>query len=257
MSGFDSAWLDLREPADHAARNPRLLALAAAYANDVDAPWIADIGCGTGSTLRAMSGFLRADARWRLVDADPKLLTAAAARAPGAETVQLDLAAAETFPIAGCRLVTASALLDLVSLHWLDRFVETLVEARTALYAALTYDGTTGWQPAHPLDEAVLASFNSHQASDKSFGPALGPSATAVLIDLLADAGFTVEMGQSPWRLTPSDAQLVRELTGGIASAAAAAGATDVDQWLAFRLAHAIDGQCTVGHLDLLALPPA
>ena len=71
---FDADWLELREPADRAARDSGLLAAAAGYLGGALA---LDLGCGTGATVRAFGGV----GRWRLVDADPALLEIAGARA--------------------------------------------------------------------------------------------------------------------------------------------------------------------------------
>ena len=54
MDDFPISWLDLREGADHAARDPGLLAAAAAIVDAADDPLVVDLGCGTGSTLRAL-----------------------------------------------------------------------------------------------------------------------------------------------------------------------------------------------------------
>ncbi|ODN70984.1 hypothetical protein [Methylobrevis pamukkalensis] len=90
MTGFSPGWLDLREPADRAARDAELLDDAVAFAAAVDAPLLVDLGGGTGSTLRAMPG-LPETARWRIVDRDPALLAHARDRHPAAETVEADL----------------------------------------------------------------------------------------------------------------------------------------------------------------------
>ncbi len=104
---FSAAWLDLREPADRAARDPALLAAAADYLGD---GWAVDLGCGTGATARAFPP----RARWRLVDRDAALLARARARLPEARTYALDLGALDDLPLDGARLVTCSALLDLM-----------------------------------------------------------------------------------------------------------------------------------------------
>ncbi len=50
MSGFDAAWLALREPHDHAARSA---SLADRFALAVGArPRLTDLGAGTGANLR-------------------------------------------------------------------------------------------------------------------------------------------------------------------------------------------------------------
>lgn len=261
MSGFSIDWLDLREAADTAARDPRLLDLAAeAVAGETD-PVIVDLGSGTGSVRRALASRIEnAEVRWKLVDSDGALLSEAVARAQAdgalVEPIEADLSRMLPLPFAGATLVTASALFDLVSETFLDRCVATLSAERGALYACLIYDGATEWQPPSPLDDAVLAAFNRHQRRDKGFGPALGPTAPGVLLDKLNRAGFRATSAPSPWRLGPEDTALTEALIRGIATAAAEEGALAaeaVDEWLDFRLAHLDEGHCTVGHVDVFA----
>jgi len=115
---FDPTWLDLREPADHAARAQDLLeAFCARMPKDAR---ILDLGSGTGSTMRAISPLLP-DASWTLTDYDPTLLAFAKQHAPEAEVMHVDLAK----DLAGVLVreadaITASALIDLVSAEWLD-----------------------------------------------------------------------------------------------------------------------------------------
>src|SRR4051812_7133449 len=80
MSGFSPDWLALREPADHAARAPSVAREVFAHFADRPSMTIADLGCGTGSNLRAMSGHLPARQTWRLVDWDRRLLDAGRGR---------------------------------------------------------------------------------------------------------------------------------------------------------------------------------
>lgn len=259
MTDFSSAWLDLREPADGQARDPDLLAAAAALLDEADEPLVVDLGCGTGSTLRAIGPRLAREARWRLVDADPALLAEAVRRhgGPGVETVALSLTPTTLLPFEGATLVTASALFDLVSEAFLARLVATLASRRGSLYAALTYDGTTVWDPVLPLDEPVLEAFNRDQRRDKGFGPALGPTATKALVAILDRAGYWVRIAKSPWRLGPDHRALVEELARGMATVAAQGGLDRdaVDDWLADRIAAAEDGRVEIGHDDLLATP--
>ncbi|MGK9166928.1 class I SAM-dependent methyltransferase [Inquilinus limosus] len=256
MGSFSTAWLDLREPADHAARDS---ALRDAAASLVEAGGlIVDLACGTGSTARALQPRLAPAIRWRLVDQDAALLREAGRRTgAAAETVLCDLAR-EDPPIEGASLVTASALLDLVSAAWIEGFADALKARRCPLYAGLSYDGRVSFDPAHPGDRVVTAAFNAHQRTDKGFGPALGPEGAKALAAALPSRGFTVRVAPSPWRLGPGDAQLVGPLLSGIAQAAAETGgiaAAEIEDWLAFRQARAADGRCLVGHVDLLAIP--
>ncbi|WP_136685280.1 class I SAM-dependent methyltransferase [Falsirhodobacter xinxiangensis] len=238
---FTAAWLTLREPADHAARDPALL--DAFRARITPATRILDIGCGTGSTLRAVNR----PARWTLADRDPALLTEAAQNHPQAETLRIDLADLSTLPTAD--LVTASALFDLCSPAFITDFVAHLGR-RTGLYAALNYDGMMEWSDPHPQDGAVVAAFNRHQRRDKGFGPAAGPEAAQILAARCEGMGLRATLAPSPWLLQPGP--LHTAFVTGVAEAAAATG-IDTQDWLAARLASR--GSCRVGHLDLLALP--
>lgn len=283
MSGFSPDWLALREPADHAARDAGVLAAAAAAFAGRDVVTVLDLGCGSGSNLRALSPRLGASQAWTLVDHDPALLAAARSALAGwadaaAETpdglvlnhggrkvtvtlLQADLVGGLDALLArGPDLVTAAALFDLVSEAWLRRFCAALAERRLPIYAALTYDGLERWLPSHPLDERILAAFHAHQGRDKGFGPAAGPRAAGTLAANLAKLGYGLRNGNSPWKLTgaPLDQQgqsLIAMLAEGIAAAAAETGRVtkaDAAQWAAARSgATAVE----IGHRDLLALP--
>lgn len=250
---FDATWLDFREPADRAARDPALLAAAVRHLAGASAPLALDLGCGTGATCRALAGRLPG-LRWRLVDNDPALLDVAAARCPGAETVTLDVADVDALPLAEVRLVTASALLDLGGAAWVHRLARRLARSRIGLYAALSYDGGLTWDPALPDDAAVAAAFNAHQRSDKGLGPALGPEAAPTVARALAAQGYDVRVAASPWRLGPRDADLHIALIDGIARAAAEMR-VDTAAWAQARRAASGSCRAIVGHVDLLALP--
>lgn len=278
MSGFSAEWLRLREDADHRARSRALLRRTAALFAGRDSLRIADLGCGTGSNLRAMALLLPERQAWRLVDHDSALLAAArealsgwADRAAGAGDrltlfkqdriievslqrgdLARDLAAILAEP---ADLVTAAALIDLTSAAWLARLAHVLAQGRTPFYATLAYDGEETWTPAHPHDGAIRDAFHAHQARDKGFGPAAGPRAADVLAEAFARAGYGVERAASPWRLGTEDAALISELVRGIASAAAETGAVDetvIREWREARLAGV---SCVIGHTDLLAAP--
>jgi len=276
---FAASWLALREPHDHAARADELTQQLCRYLrsrsadSDKGAIRVLDLACGTGSSLRYLAPRLGASQHWTMVDRDPALL----ARLCGEERPQvaiepvcLDLVEdLERLPLAGVDLITASALLDLVSAGWLERLVAAVLDARKqqparsgppALLFALSYDGSVIWQPALPEDGAAVALFNRHQRSDKGFGPALGPSAAGEAALQLQAAGFTVTQASSTWRLGPADTAIQREFLAGIAGAAAtlASESTRVQAWLQERLALVDRGHSAVevGHQDVLAVPP-
>ena len=245
--GFSADWLALREPADHAARDAGLLQAAARAAGDRAV--VVDLGCGTGSTQRAF-GDLLSGAVWRMVDGDADLLARA-----GGEGFCLDLNDIGSLPLEGATLVTASALIDLVSAEWLDRLVERLSVLRLPFYAALSYDGEMAGMPVLPGDAAVTSAFNRHQRGDKGFGAALGPGAVDHAAQRLRAVGYTVIEGSSPWVLGPSEAALQGALLTGIARAAAEMGEQEAEDWCGTRMASLEVGTCRIGHVDLLALP--
>jgi hypothetical protein len=275
VSSFSADWLALREPADHAARNRRLLGLLEARFAGREQVTVLDFACGAGSNLRGQALHLPARQSWRLVDHDPQLLDAARAaliawadRVEAQEPLALlkadrrleiafersDLARFDQNLLAqDLDLVTAAAVFDLVSAPWIDGFCAALAERRLPLYAVLSYDGVERWSPDHHADAAMLAAFGTHQSRDKGFGPAVGPRAAALLQDALEGRGYAVETSSSPWRLGPTDAALIRELAEGHAQAIAETGlvpASIVESWRASRRAVTA---CEIGHVDLFA----
>jgi methyltransferase family protein len=260
---FSTQWLALREPYDQAARNPSVLdAVRRAFA-PFPVVRVADLGCGTGSTMRAVAPLLPVRQDWRLVDNDAALLEAAHDQAPAiceVTTAQVDLASDLGRALAeDTDLVTTSALLDLVSLEWLERLVAMLAIGGRPLYAALSYDGRVGLSPASPNDEAIIAAVNLHQLTDKGFGPALGPGAAATASDLLRREGYSIREGHSDWSFAPSDRVIQLEMLAGWSGAAAEMGVAPglLDDWLAERREHIEAGrsQMRVGHLDFFAAP--
>ncbi|WP_209428075.1 class I SAM-dependent methyltransferase [Pararhodobacter sp. SW119] len=250
--GFASEWLDLREPADRAARNPSLLKGATGLAG---AGTVVDLGSGTGATLRALAPGLPDATRWRLLDHDAQLLATATARHPEAEAVRCDLARLVDLPLEDAVLVTASALLDLVSEDWLANLVARLSADKLPFYAALSYNGRMNWEPDLPRDPSIAAAFNADQRQDKGLGPALGPAAVETASSLFEAAGYVVTVAKSPWWLDARQPKLQAQLLEGIAAAAARAGEHDASSWREDRLGLLDEGRCEIGHLDLLAVP--
>lgn len=274
---FSAEWLSLREGVDHRARNPDVLAAAAAFLKDRETVRIVDLGCGTGSNLRGAAEAFGPRQSWRLVDYDPALLEAArrelarwadeaepdgdrltlvkGGRRISVDFLQADLSDdAEGVIADGPDLVTAAALFDLMSPAWIGRFVAGLAGRKLAFYTVLTFDGRDAWIPPHPLDDAVNAAFCAHQRTDKGFGPAAGPAAAETLARTFDYAGYEVVTGDSPWRLEPKDAALTRELIAGIVKAASETGMVPPDELEAWHAARrGVQGE--VGHLDIFARP--
>jgi hypothetical protein len=273
MGDFSAAWLRLREPVDHAARSAALTreVLGALPPGE---PRILDLACGTGSNLRYLRHQIsifdaetnagrqesRSDPDWLLVDHDPSLLALVPA-APNVATLQRNLTSLDAGLFDGRSLVTASALLDLVSETWLRALVAQCRARRAAALFALTYDGRIAFEPAEPDDALVRDLVNQHQRTDKGFGPALGPAAAATAADLFRAAGYVVRSAPSDWRVTRTTAPdaLQNELIDGWAKAAAEMALdrrASIDRWRSKRLDHVANGGSllVVGHHDLAAV---
>ncbi|KQU51670.1 hypothetical protein ASG72_09095 [Bosea sp. Leaf344] len=277
MGGFSPDWLALREPADHAARNPQVLAAVGVHFAPRHAISIVDLGCGAGSNLRGAYAALPDRQHWTLVDYDENLLATARARliawadeareqgeeiilSKAGKSLTVDFRQADLTRdlewILGWQpdLITAAALFDLVSRRWIERFVAALASQKLPLYTVLTFDGRESWTPAHAADRAMLQAFLHHQRGDKGFGPAAGPDATEAMAEAFRKTGFAVSTGDSAWQLGEAQRELVEALTRGIADAVLETGQIEparVSEWLAAKRS----ATGLVGHLDLWARP--
>jgi hypothetical protein len=265
VSGFSADWLALREAYDARARNPAVLDAVVAAFKGCPSIRIVDLACGTGSTLRALAPRLPGNQNWRLIDNDLGLLARATSTThPAGVTVagvpldlSRDLEAVLDGPV---DLITASALLDLVSEAWLERFVVEIAARGIPVYVALSYDGRTELGPADSLDAAVIAAVNAHQRTDKGFGPALGPTAASVAIARFESLGYSVVHGESDWIIGPHDRDIQMELLAGWAGAAREVGElslADAVGWLTRRRDAVTAGRSSirVGHVDIFARP--
>ena len=263
MTVFTADWLNVREPYDGLARNRMVLEAAVSAVAGRYAITVADLACGTGSTLRAISPHLTSQQTWRLYDNNLGLLTGRRSPEESAQVqrIVLDLARDLEYALDGpLDLVTASALLDLVSGPWIDRLATECAVRGLPFYAALSYDGTVSLSPRDPFDARVVAAVNRHQLSDKGFGPALGPSAASFAIKRFQRVGYTVTSGRSDWEFGPSDRDMQLQLLAGWAEAAQAAGLVSLKRlraWLTLRRDLVMAGRSTmrVGHLDFFAQP--
>jgi len=268
VESFSAEWLALREPADHAARAHGLLAPIANRLRARTGVRAIDLAAGSGSNVRYLLPRLSAVEHWTLLYHDPALLARATqlltpvARAAGrAFDARLgNLGNLAALPLEGCALVTASALLDLVSEAWLRGFARRCRDAGVAVLCALSYDGRIECAPVDADDRLVRDLVNRHQQTDKGFGVALGPDAARVAADCFRDEGFDVDTAESDWVLDDRQAELQRQLIEGWAGAAremSPGHAPAVDAWLARRLAHLAAGssRVRVGHVDLVATP--
>lgn len=260
-----SGWLALREPADAAARATALVDHLPAAGRRV----IHDLGCGTGAMGRWLAPLLPGPQHWVVHDRDADLLEIAAADPPGpaadgnrvtVETTQSDITRLHPDALSDATLITASALLDLLTGDELAGLVAVCAGAQCPVLLTLSVVGRVELRPAHPLDARIAAAFDAHQRRSSERGRLLGPDAVATAIEGFSRLGAEVLVRPSPWRLGSGQADLVAEWLAGWVGAACEQEvelAADVDAYARRRLAQAKAGQLavTVDHADLLALP--
>jgi hypothetical protein len=273
VSGFSADWLALREPLDAASRDApigRVARDALRRARGTSAVTdVIDLGAGTGANLRYVAPLLEGQQAWLLVDNDPALLTVATRRPTPVlphhrcrvRSVHLDLATGlPSLPLRAGTLLTAAALLDLVSEAWLRALVRRATEEDAIVWFALTYDGHIDLHPAEPEDAELCEQVNLHQRTDKGFGPALGPEAAGLTQQLLKERGYRVHAAASDWRLGADQAALQYALLEGWCEAAIAIAphrAVVFRGWLLRRRAHVAADRSSlrVGHVDIVGHP--
>jgi len=262
-------WLDLREGADAAARARDLLDELCGHVPGADVRVIHDLACGTGAMGRWLAPLLPGRQHWVLHDRDAALLDVAAARcpAPAPDGSPVDVETRCTYitrlgadDLAGASLITASALLDLLTREELDVLLDVCAAAGCPLLLTLSVVGHVELAPADPLDARVAAAFDAHQRRMTDRGRLLGPDAVAAAVEELCLAGSEVLVRRSAWRLGPADAGLAAAWFRGWIGAACEQDpelAEAAGSYARGRLAAAHAGRLavTVGHTDLLALP--
>ena len=282
-------WLRLRERVDWTARSAALTETIIGTLPRDRPVSVLDLATGAGSNLRYLAERLPTPQRWLLIDRSGVLLSDIEARtrawAPERGlAVHADAKAGVGFSIAGpqldCRvemrsqdldrladpsifagrhLVTASALLDLVSEAWLRTLASHCRTAGASALFTLTYDGRSTCVPAEPEDERVRGLMNQHQRRDKGLGgPAEGPEAVACAERCFVEAGYRVMNEASDWVLDAGHAALQQTLIDGWARAAsevAPGEAHTIASWRTRRLAHVAAGvsRIVVGHHDIAA----
>lgn len=266
METFSAEWLALREPADREARAESVAVRVATRMARALSVRAIDLAAGTGANVRYLLPRLPFITHWTLVDYDAELLALAQeslapiARAADVtiETVVADIRDVARLPLEGCALVTASALLDLVSRDWVRALAARCDEVGADVHFALTFDGRIEFDPPSSLDARVRELVGLHQRTDKGFGPALGPGGTTAVERAFPDRVLITSA--SDWRLGHQHAELQRQLLAGWATAAeemAPEDASAFHAWLRQRLewVDARRSRLRVGHLDLAAWP--
>ncbi|HEV7197083.1 MAG TPA: class I SAM-dependent methyltransferase [Pedococcus sp.] len=264
-----SPWLQLREPADAAARSPALASHARRLLPQGRPVVIHDLGCGTGAMMRWLAPQLPGPQHWVLYDRDEELLDLAmsgpAPSSAGGTPVTrrpelLDLTGLQPADLAGASLVTASALVDLLTEAEVQHLVAACLGAGCPVLVMLSVVGDVRLRPSHRLDGPLNEAFNQHQQRTVNDRTLVGPQGVELVGTGFAQAGLRVLSRSSDWNLDATQSSLSAEwLTGWTQAASEQAPhlAAPAAAYLRRRLDQAYAGQLqvTVGHRDLLAVP--
>lgn len=262
---FTADWLSSREQADHAARDVGLTQTLVDALAPLTAVRVFDLGSGTGSNLRYLAPRLPMPQHWTLFDHDAQLLkvaekTCVSVQSSLSASLRLQTQSTDLTRMNDINwphkphLVTASALLDLVSTDWLQQLAILAADWQAVVLFTLSYNGEFSFTQPLADDALVRDAFNSHQRSG-----GLGPDAAGVASVALQQQGFRVLQAISTWQLhEPRHSALKQGMIRGWADAAteqAPEQKARIAQWQSERLSHIPEDHIRVGHVDLLALP--
>jgi trans-aconitate methyltransferase len=263
-----SSWLALREAADSGARSTDLADALTRLLPSHGPLVIHDLGGGTGSMMRWLAPRLPGPQQWVVHDRDADLLaeanqrpgTDAGGRPVSVQTRADDITRLPAAELSGAALLTASALLDMLTGDEVERFADVCAAATCPVLIALTVTGHVDLDPGDSLDGAIRDAFNAHQRGDRGAGVLLGPDAVPAAAEALRRRGADVAVRPSPWRLAADDTAVILEwLTGWVGAAGEQEPAllAESGDYLRRRRSAAQAGrlQVTVHHDDLLAVP--
>ncbi|MGB7448397.1 MAG: hypothetical protein WA892_04640 [Ornithinimicrobium sp.] len=283
---IEASWLAVRRNADAAARArsaPLVRMLGRALARSMSGSGsvsVVDVGAGTGANQAWLAPALRRAGyagrqEWHLLDHDESLLEASTTADDNANnddyldirstrhTANVTEVASLLQELEPPRVLTCSALLDLLTAAEVDHLVQAARGLADAVLWALSVTGEVGLTPRHPDDGLVTDLFNADQQrrldGDRVL---LGPTAWSYAAQGLREVGWQVHTRPTPWRLSSAQGPLVRRWLDERADAAAGTSSdTDVHArlrgWAEARRANLDEGALAVrvGHCDLVALP--
>lgn len=263
-----SDWLALREPADAAARS---LALALAAAELIaDGPIVVhDLGSGTGSMMRWLAPVLPGPQTWILHDWSANLTEQAMNHVRPTDRDNAEISVfgrtgnlADLCPndLAGASLITASALLDVLTLEELHTIVGGCVAARAPVLFSLSVTGSVQLDPWDERDSAFEGAFNAHQVRYANGRRQAGRHAPPIARDLFAAAGWQVRQSSTLWRMDHQQSDLLSEWFSGWVDAAVEQQPQlqgEADRYRRSRRAQLELGELNarVEHMDFLAWP--
>lgn len=262
-----SDWLALREPEDARARS-RGLALEAARLLAPGPIVIHDLGSGTGSMMRWLAPQLPGPQTWVLHDWNATLLERAVragatdreGRPVAIRTRSGELAHFGSDHLGGAALVTASALLDVLTSREVGAVTDACVAVGCPVLLSLSVTGQVRLDPGDPRDDAFEAAFNAHQRRRAGARRLVGPTGVALARRRFLEAGWNVRTAATPWRLGDHERPLLDEWFAGWCDAALEERADLRADGAAYRTLRSSQSRrgalsAEVAHADLLAWP--
>jgi hypothetical protein len=262
----DPRWLAARAAADTSARAatvgtllPELINYLIEIRGIGGVLEIVDLGAGTGANQRWLAPRLPFQQRWIHLDHDPAISRSL----PQPDDTMIIDSSVESLGrlladgSGDHRLVTCSALLDVLTTAQLAAVCEAVIDNQVPALFSLSVTGAQSVNPVDPYDQRLLDAFNDHQ---RRAGRA-GPDAATLAGDALRAGGFTVRSQETPWQLTATgDSAFVAQLLQERLDAAVAQDpglAVMAKTWFELRRAQLELGalRIEVGHRDILALP--
>lgn len=262
-------WLALRAGADSRARDTATVDLLGALGerlehDGVERLQVVDLGAGTGANRRYLQPRLPVPQRWVVLDHDPDLLaldTHADAQRVLGRVGDLDAVLGSLGPPADgeARLLTCSALLDVLTCEDLSSLAAAVVGSGAHALFALSVTGAVAFEPEHADDTLLGRGFDDHQR----LGGSPGPDAPRELVRMLEGSGALATSADTPWALT-SGTEAERVLLGRwmderVRDAAATVPQRErdrLDRWHEVRRAQLASGTLSarVEHVDVLVL---
>lgn len=238
-------YLEAKQSVDDRALSPRVRErLVAELANE---PHILEAGCGTGAMVPRLHRWGVETGTYRGVDRSEAVLEHAREQRVDAESIDggrgadLDVQfergdALSAFDGEQADLLVAASFLDLVPIREAFDAFEDALQPAGLIYAPLTFDGGTIFQPDHPADRAIEAAY--HDAIDDQPGRD-SHAGRHVLNHLRERNGRLLSVASSDWIVRPRGAYPAEERTflstilGFIADAVG--DHPDADDWLQTR----------------------
>lgn len=261
-------WLALREPEDARARSE---ALAGAVPQLLgDGPLVVhDLGSGTGSMMRWLAPRLPGPQTWVLHDWNAGLLLRAAERERPRDTAGRpagirsrtgELDALDPSALRGASLVTASALLDVLTAAEAHAIVDACLATAAPVLLSLSVTGEVALTPWDPRDIRFARAFNAHQRREVAGRRLLGRYGAPLVGGLFRLAGWHVRSALTTWQLDAAVPLLLGEWFDGWTGAALEHDPRlrhETAGYRELRWAQHDHGELSarVYHLDLLAWP--